>query len=153
MVQVIFIARQHTDARYWFSKSVRPSVCPLHFGIRWKRLNIYRHSFFHHHSASNIFTKFRQGHPMRGAKYRWGITNSRFSTNKSLYFANDARYRYSTILNDLEWPLTPISRLPYYSTSNNSKTAQHRKWHHLIPISRYISQTIQDIAIVTMEGE
>jgi len=25
---VIFIARQHTDARYWYSKSVRPSVCP-----------------------------------------------------------------------------------------------------------------------------
>ena len=23
----IFIARQHTDARYWYSKSVRPSVC------------------------------------------------------------------------------------------------------------------------------
>jgi len=23
---LIFIARQHTDARYWYSKSVRPSV-------------------------------------------------------------------------------------------------------------------------------
>ena len=38
-------ARQHTDARYWYSKSVRlpsvcPPVCPLHSGIRWKRLNI-----------------------------------------------------------------------------------------------------------------
>jgi len=24
---LIFIARQHTDVRYWYSKSVRPSVC------------------------------------------------------------------------------------------------------------------------------
>ena len=67
----------------------------------------YRHSFFHHtvaqsfcfHQlvlpASNIFTKFRRGHPMRGAKYRWGIKISQFSTNKSLYLTNDARYRYS----------------------------------------------------------
>jgi len=26
-VWAIFIARQHTDARYWYSNSVRPSVC------------------------------------------------------------------------------------------------------------------------------
>ena len=31
--------------------------------------------------ASNIFTKFRRGHPLRGAKYSWGIKISRFSTN------------------------------------------------------------------------
>jgi len=36
----LFIARQHTDARYWCSKSVRPSVRPLRCGIKWKRLNI-----------------------------------------------------------------------------------------------------------------
>jgi len=46
-------------------------------------------------SASNIFTKFRRGHPLRGAKYRWGIKMSRFSTNKSLYLANDTTYRHS----------------------------------------------------------
>jgi len=58
----------------------------------------YRHSFFSPYgspvilflSASNIFTKFRQGHPCGDAKYRWDITISRFST-KSLYLANDAR--------------------------------------------------------------
>ena len=33
--------------------------------------------------------------PCGGAKYRWGIKISRFSTNKSLYFAKDARYRHS----------------------------------------------------------
>ena len=43
--------------------------------------------------ASNMFTEFRQGHPCGGAKYRWRINISRFSTNKSLYLANDARYR------------------------------------------------------------
>ena len=45
--------------------------------------------------ASNIFTKFRRGHPLRGAKYRWGRKNSRFSTNKSLYLPNDTKHRHS----------------------------------------------------------
>jgi len=44
--------------------------------------------------ASNIFTKFRRDHPLRGNKYRRGINISRFSTNKSLYLA-DTRYRHS----------------------------------------------------------
>ena len=39
-----FIARQHPDARYWYSKSVCLSVCPsvrsLRSGILWKRLKI-----------------------------------------------------------------------------------------------------------------
>ena len=29
-----------------------------------------------------------------GAKYMWGIKIARFSTNKSLYLANDTRYRH-----------------------------------------------------------
>jgi len=33
--------------------------------------------------------------PCGGAKYRWGIKITRFSTNKSLYIANDTRYRHS----------------------------------------------------------
>jgi len=33
--------------------------------------------------------------PYGGAKYRWGIKILRFSTNKSLYLANDTRYRHS----------------------------------------------------------
>ena len=32
--------------------------------------------------------------PCGGAKYRWGIKFARFSTNKSLYLANDTRYRH-----------------------------------------------------------
>jgi len=35
----------------------------------------------------------------------------------------------ATRLNDLEWPLTQISRSRYYSTSNNSKTVQDRAIH------------------------
>ena len=60
--------------------------------------------------------------PYGGAKYRWGIKIARFSTNKSLYLANDTRYRHgcygrrigthtrSIISNDLEWILTLFSR-------------------------------------------
>ena len=32
--------------------------------------------------------------PRGGAKYRWGIKIARFSINKSLYLANDTRYRH-----------------------------------------------------------
>ena len=111
---IIFIARQHTDTRYWYSNSVclslcssvRPSVCPWHAMILYENGLTYRHSFSPHGSpiilvlpASNIFTKFRRGHSLSarvGAlnKYRWGIKISRFSTNKSLYLANDTRYRH-----------------------------------------------------------
>jgi len=37
---LIFIARKNTDARYWYSNSVRTFVRPSRSGIRWKRLNI-----------------------------------------------------------------------------------------------------------------
>jgi len=37
---LVFIACQHAAARYWYSNSVCPSVCPWRSGIRWKRLNI-----------------------------------------------------------------------------------------------------------------
>ena len=97
---MIFIARQQTDARYWYSKSVRPS--DRYVPVSHENCLIYRHSFFSPYGspiilvlpASNIFTKFRRGHPLRCAKYRWGIKISRFSTNKSLYLANDTRYRH-----------------------------------------------------------
>ena len=99
-------ATQYADARYWYSKSVRLSVClsvrPKCSGIRWKQHNISSQFFSPYGSpiilvlpASNIFTKFRRSHPLRGAKYRWGRKNSRFSTNKSLYLANYTKYRHS----------------------------------------------------------
>ena len=79
--------------------------------------------------------------PCGGAKYRWGIKFARFSTNKSLYIANDIRYRHGcygrrignhtqafegTSSNDLERPLSQFSRSRYYSTSNNSQMVQDR---------------------------
>jgi len=82
--------------------SVCLSVCPWRSGTRWKRLNILSQFFSPHGSPiilvllpSNIFTKFGRGHSCGGAKYRWGIKILRFSTNESLYLANDTRYRHS----------------------------------------------------------
>jgi len=56
------------------------------------------------------FTKFQRGHTLRGAKDRRGIKISRFSTNKSLYLANDTRYCHSyygrriwTCMRSIEW--------------------------------------------------
>ena len=86
----IINARQHTDARYWYNKSVclfvrlsvRLSVCPWLSGIRWKRLNISSQFFSLYGStiilvlpASDIFTKFRMGHPLRGHRIQVGYIN------------------------------------------------------------------------------
>jgi len=102
----VFIARQHTDARYWCSKYVRPSVCPsvrpfIMFRYQMKQLNI-SSQFFHHTAQSFFFYQHQTSSrhsdgvtPCRGAKYRWGIKISLFSSNKSLYLTNDARYRRS----------------------------------------------------------
>jgi len=97
----VFTARQHTDARYGYSNSVRQSV--RHVPVSDENGLAYRHSFFSPYgspiilvlSASNIFMKFRRETLCGGAKYRWNIKISLFSTNKSLYLANDTRYRYS----------------------------------------------------------
>ena len=88
LVWLIFITRQHTDAWYWYSNSVRLSVClsVRNTLVLYENGLTYRHSFFSPYGspiilvlpASNIFTKFE-----------W------FSTNKSLYLANDTRYRHS----------------------------------------------------------
>jgi len=68
---------------YWYSKSVcpsvRPSVCPLRSGIRWKRLNISTHFFHHtvaHHSAFIIIKQLHEiptGSPPAGALNTGGV--------------------------------------------------------------------------------
>ena len=77
---VVFIARHNTDARYWYNKSVRLSVCPSvrpsvgYVPVSDENGLTYRHSFFTIRyspislvlPASNIFTKFRRRHPLRG---------------------------------------------------------------------------------------
>jgi len=71
----LFTARQHTDARYWYRNSVRPSVCPSRYGILRIRLNIgpivtvsstHGSPIILALSPSNIFTKFRQSHHLWG---------------------------------------------------------------------------------------
>ena len=81
--KIIFIARQNTDARYWYSNYVRPSVsvclavCPSVRNAPVSDENglTYWRSFFAVPygrpiilvlPASNIFTIIRRGHPLRG---------------------------------------------------------------------------------------
>jgi len=88
-----------TDARYWYSNSVRLSV---HSSVRDVPVSdenglTYCDSFFSPYGspiilalpAPNIFTKFRRGHPCGGDKYRWGIKISQFSTSR--YLADNTR--------------------------------------------------------------
>ena len=92
----------------FYCKSVRPFVCPWHSSIRWKQLNVLSQFFHHQHQTSSRNSDGIT--PCGGAKYRWGIKNSRFSTNKSLYLANDTRYRHSyygrrigTCMRSIKW--------------------------------------------------
>ena len=136
--------------------SVRNTLVLYENGLTYRR---YRHSFFSPYGSPIIlvyqhrtFSRNSDGvTPSGGAKYRWGIQNSRFSTNMSLYLANDTRYRHSyygrrigtsslcdlsngAISNDLERTLTLFSRS-----------------HHSLTLN--ISQMATDTAIVTIEGE
>ena len=74
LLYVFSVYALHGDG-YVAMLSVCPFVCPSHAGIRWKRLIVFTvHSpIILVLSASNTFTKFRRGHPLRGAKYRWGV--------------------------------------------------------------------------------
>ena len=73
--------------------SVRPSV-----------RNVPVSSQFFHHTVAHSFqfyqhqTSSRNSDgviPCGGAEYRWGIKISRFSINKSVYFASDTRQHHS----------------------------------------------------------
>ena len=78
--------------------SVRPSV------TRWHciKMAVYIVKLSSPHDSPFILVlcisrSSRNSHgvaPRGGAKYRWGIKIARFSTNKSLYLANDTRYRH-----------------------------------------------------------
>ena len=101
--------------------SVSPSV--RYVPVPYENGLTYRHSFFtirfpNHSSFTSIkhFHKIPTGSSPAGvAKYRWGIKISRFSTNKSLYLANDTRYRYSyygrrigTRMRSIKWCHFPL---------------------------------------------
>jgi len=78
--------------------SVCPTVCPLRYGNGAR----YCYSFFSPHGSAIILVLYQTSsrnsygvNPCGGAKYRWGIQISRFSTNNSLYLANDTREPHS----------------------------------------------------------
>jgi len=83
--------------------SVRPSVRPSVRNVPVSDENglTYLYSFFSPYGSPIILVLPASSRNSDGvtpygcAKYKWGITISRFSTNKSLYLANDARYRHS----------------------------------------------------------
>jgi len=104
-------------------------------------------------SASNIFTKFLQGHSRQGAKYRWGIKISLFSTDKSLYLANDTRYAIVTVEGEQEL-VCDLSNGAIFNDLVRPQTHISRSGHSL---TLNISEMAKDTAIVsflvTMEGE
>ena len=72
----------------WYCMKTAQNIVIVFFTIRYPN----------HSSFTSIKYLYRyaiptgSGHPLRG-QYRWGIKIARFSTNKSLYLANDTRYR------------------------------------------------------------
>jgi len=104
----------------------------------------YCDSFFSPYS-SPIILVLSASAPSGGDKYRWGIKISRFFTNKSLYLANDTRYRHSyygrrigTRMRSIKWC---HSQWPWTNPDLFSRS------HH--PLMLNISQTATDTAIVT----
>jgi len=124
----IFIACQHTDARYWYSNSVRLSVRMSVRNVPVSDENglTYRHTFFHHTVAQSFWfykhqTSSRNSDgvtPCGSAKYRWGIKISRFSTNKSLYLTNDTRYRHSYRCVKHQTIIINVNKRVYYEKNN-----------------------------------
>ena len=172
--------------------SARPSVCHTPVYSVETAKHIIKRFFFNigypDHSSFAIHRRMailrRVPLPNKGVQcnMKW-----RFSTNISLYLGNDARQSHSyyriklsndTSLNDLEWPLTQISRSRYYSTSNNSKRYKielYLQWrtnrksymvyrtapfsvtlNNQFSISRYyltLNILFKDTTIVTMQDE
>ena len=120
---IIFIARQHTDEN----------------GL------IYRDSFFFHHTVAQQFQFYQQqtysrnsdgDTPYVGAKYRCGIKISRFSTNKSLYLANDIRQRRSYCVMRIRNPTLTVNL--DFRVTGLSQTYCVRSWRVLIAIATFL---------------
>ena len=81
--------------------SVCLAICPSvrHVPVLDKNGLIYCHSFFTTRQPNHSsFISIKHLHKIPTGwktKYRWGIKISRFSTNKSLYLANDKTQRHS----------------------------------------------------------
>ena len=85
------------------------------------------------------YLQYSDESPITAVSNARGMKKSRFSTNISLYLGNDTRYGHShyrmrignrtkvlngTVFNDLEWPLTQISRSRHNLTLNISETVR-----------------------------
>jgi len=93
-------------------------------------------SFYQHQTSSRNSDGVT---PCGGAKYRWGIKISRFSTNKSLYLANDASYRHSYYRRRIEmqafvWHQFQLPRLtfnPDFKVTILFNVKKTRKWYKI----------------------
>ena len=127
--------------------SVRPSVRPSHVGIVSKRLHTLK--VFSPSGSPTILVfphqtrwQYSDGDPFNGGDEYKGVWKNHDFRPISRFISEVMQDRAiltmegeqetapklsnGTILNDLEWPLTHISRSQYYSTSNNSKTVPVR---------------------------
>ena len=59
-----------------------------------------------------IFAKFRRDHPCGGAKQRWGMKMSQFSTNNLLYLGNGWKYMGICSMNPLSTHVTFTAIVP-----------------------------------------
>jgi len=87
--------------------------------------------------------------PYGGAKYTSCIKISRFSTNKSLYLANDTKYGHSYYGRQI-WTRRYLSNGAISNDFERTLTLFSRS-HHSLMLN--ISQKATDTAIVTIEGE
>ena len=102
----VFTCVSYAEARNRYRLDVRPSIClSVHPSVtRWHGIKTAEHlvmiSSPHDRPFILVLCIPRSSRnsdgvtPCGGAKYRWGIQFARFSTNKSLYLANDTRYRH-----------------------------------------------------------
>ena len=103
---VFFTCVSYAEARNSYNLDVRPSVRPsVRLSVtRWHPIKTAEYivmlSSLHDSPFILVLCTPRSSRnsdgvtPCGGAKYRWGIKFARFSTNKSLYLANDTRYRH-----------------------------------------------------------
>jgi len=97
----IFTCVSYAEARNRYRLDVCLSICPS--VTRWYCIKTAEHIVMLSSPHDSPFilvlcvpksSRNLTGSPPRGAKYRCGIKIARFSTNKSLYLANDTRYRH-----------------------------------------------------------
>jgi len=108
---ILITCVSYAEARNRYRLDLRPSVCPS--VTRWHPIKTAEYivmlSSPHDSPFILVLCTPRSSRnsdgvtPCGGAKYRWGIKFARFSTNKSLYLANDTRRRIGTHTRSIKW--------------------------------------------------